>query len=62
MAYERTGQPAGEHAAGTDTPIYDDVVRSVAGFTRPAAAAGEPNEAPEGGHNARRDRSGSHSR
>jgi hypothetical protein len=61
MAHERTGQPAGEHAAGTDTPIYDDLVRSVAGLTRPSAAAAEP-KAPEGGHNVRRDRSGSHSR
>ncbi len=37
MAHEQTRPSAGEHTAGTDTPIYDDLVRTVAGFTAPPA-------------------------
>jgi hypothetical protein len=55
MAHEQTRPSAGEHPAGTDTPIYDDLVRTVAGFTAPPTAAGEPDEAPGGSHNARQD-------
>jgi hypothetical protein len=55
MAHEQTRPSAGEHAAGTNTPIYDDLVRTVAGFTPAPTAADESDEAPGGSHNARQD-------
>jgi hypothetical protein len=55
MAHEQTGPSVGEHTAGTDTPIYDGLVRTVAGFTAPPTTADEPDEAPGGSHNARQD-------